>query len=212
MPLMHTIDIISDVVCPWCYIGKRHLEAALALPAAQALGPVQLRWLPFQLNPDLPDAGISRQQYIEDKFGGAKRAAEIYQRVSKAGQQAGLELNFAGIAQQPNTLRAHALISAAQASYPDIKERLLQAYFIDNLFIGSVDVLVEIAVGLGMPAEEARSIVTDQALLDRIAAEDREIRQMGVSGVPFFIFNNKLSLSGAQPPETILSALLESRA
>ncbi|MEP6969143.1 MAG: DsbA family protein, partial [Betaproteobacteria bacterium] len=125
-----TIDVVSDVVCPWCYIGKRKLEAALELARVAGLPAPEVRWHPFQLNPDLPAQGISRKQYLEDKFGGAQRAAEIYARVKAAGQSAGLELNIDGISLQPNTLAAHALLAFAQQhdgldAGNAVKERLL---------------------------------------------------------------------------------------
>ncbi|MEO8858682.1 MAG: DsbA family oxidoreductase [Burkholderiaceae bacterium] len=209
-----SIDIVSDVVCPWCYIGKRKLEAALALPAAADLPAPELRWHPFQLNPDIPAQGISRKQYLEDKFGGAQRAGDIYARVRAAGRTVGLELNIDGITLQPNTLAAHALIAFAQeqggAVATDIKERLLQAYFIDNRFIGDVDVLADIARAAGLDAEQARAYVSDSARLQAVAAADAQSRSMGINGVPFFIFNQKVALSGAQDPETLLAAMRQS--
>jgi predicted DsbA family dithiol-disulfide isomerase len=206
-----TIDIVSDVVCPWCYIGKRKLEAALALPAAAGLPPVEVRWHPFQLNPDLPPAGVSRKQYLEHKFGGVERAQAIYARVRAAGHAAGLELNIDGITLQPNTLAAHALIAFAQqagsVAGSDAKERLLKAYFIENRFIGNLEVLVEIAREAGLDADAARSYVSDPVRLQAVADADAQARAMGVSGVPFFIFNQKLAVSGAQDPATLLDAM-----
>lgn len=206
-----TIDIVSDIVCPWCYIGKRKLEAALALPGAAGLPAVELRWHPFQLNPDIPAEGISRKQYLEDKFGGPQRAAEIYERVRAAGRGAGLELDIDGITLQPNTLAAHALIAFAQQAgsvvASDVKERLLKAYFVDNLFIGSPDVLTEIAREAGLDGPAAHAFVTDPLELQAVAQADAQARGMGISGVPFFIFNQKLSISGAQDPATLLAAM-----
>ena len=240
-----TIDIVSDVVCPWCYIGKRKLEAALALPQAADLPPVQIRWHPFQLNPDLPEAGMPRKQYLEEKFGGPARAAEIYARVHAAGAAVGLDLNFGAIQQQANTLAAHALIAFAQAadarvrdgravderavagpaidlremdghatlanagnSFGDsVKERLLKAYFVQGRFIGSVDVLAEIAVEAGLDGDAARAYICDAANRAQVAQADAQARQMGVSGVPFFIFNQKVAVSGAQDPATLLAAM-----
>ncbi len=206
-----TIDIVSDVVCPWCYIGKRKLEAALALPGAAELPAVQVRWHPFQLNPDMPAAGVSRQQYLEDKFGGPDRAAEIYARVRAAGRTAGLELNIDGITLQPNTLAAHALIAFAQQSGGtmgnEVKERLLKAYFIENRFIGSIDVLVEIAREAGLDADAARAYLGDPEHLQAVAQADAQARSMGIGGVPFFIFNQKIAVSGAQDPATLLDAM-----
>ena len=206
-----TIDIVSDVVCPWCYIGKRKLEAALALPGAASLPAVELRWHPFQLNPDIPAEGISRQQYLEDKFGGAQRASEIYERVRAAGRVAGLELNIDGIRLQPNTLAAHALIAFAQraggVAANDVKERLFKAYFVENRFIGSADVLTEIAREAGLDTQAAHAFLQDSAQLKAVSDADVQARGMGVSGVPFFIFNHKLTVSGAQEPVTLLAAM-----
>ena len=204
-----TIDIVSDVVCPWCYIGKRKLEAALALPQAANLPKVQIRWHPFQLNPDMAAEGVSRKQYLEDKFGGPERAAEIYERVRAAGRSAGLELNIDGITRQPNTLAAHALIAFGQqhGAGDAVKERLLHAYFVENRFIGSVDVLVEIAAEAGLDANAARLWLTDPAQLQAVAKADAQARSMGIGGVPYFIFNQKLAVSGAQDPATLLDAM-----
>jgi predicted DsbA family dithiol-disulfide isomerase len=209
-----TIDVVSDVVCPWCYIGKRKLEAALDMARAAGLPEAVVRWHPFQLNPDLPAQGISRKQYLEDKFGGPQRAAEIYARVKAAGQAAGLELDIDGITRQPNTLAAHALLAFAQqqdvAVGNDVKERLLKAYFIDNQLIGDVDVLVQIAVDAGLDADAARAFMTDPAQLQGVAAADARVREMGVGGVPFFIFNQKVAVSGAQDPASLLAAMQQS--
>jgi len=204
-----TIDVVSDVVCPWCYIGKRKLEAALALPQAADLPRAVVRWHPFQLNPDMPALGVSRKQYLEDKFGGPARAAEIYARVRAAGLGAGLDLNIDGITTQPNTLAAHALIAFAQqqGAGNEVKERLLQAYFVENRFIGSVDVLAAIAAEAGLDAKAAREWVSNPDQLQAVASADAQARGMGVSGVPFFIFNQKIALSGAQDPAALLKAM-----
>ena len=219
-PAALTIDIVSDVVCPWCYIGKRKLEAALALPEAAFLPKVHMRWHPFQLNPDLPEAGVSRKQYLEDKFGGPARAAEIYARVGAAGKAVGLDLNFDGIKQQANTLMAHALIAYAQNSPLNkptdtdanplgnaVKEQLLKAYFVEGRFIGSLDVLVEIAVAAGLDGEDVRRHLSDPAAREAVSQADAQARHMGISGVPFFIFNQKVAVSGAQDPKILLEAM-----
>ena len=205
-----TIDVVSDIVCPWCYIGKRKLEAALALPEAADLPNVVIRWHPFQLNPDLPAQGMPRKQYLEDKFGGPERAAEIYEVVRAAGKAVGLTLNIDGISQQPNTLAAHALIAFAQAgdaNVSDLQERLFQAYFVENRRIGSPDVLAEIAEEAGLNGEDARNFITDPEHLEVVAEADRHIRSLGMSAVPFFIFNQQLSVSGAHDPQTLLGAM-----
>jgi predicted DsbA family dithiol-disulfide isomerase len=202
--------VVSDVVCPWCFIGKRKLEAALALPQAAALGTVKVRWHPFQLNPDMPPAGISRQQYLSDKFGGPERAAQIYERVRAAGKAAGLDLNIDGITRQPNTLAAHSLLAFAQANDTDasaVKEAILNAYFVENRFIGDVDVLCDIAAKAGLDAVAARAFITDPLHLEHVAAADSQARAQGITGVPFFIFNGKVAVSGAQDPQALIEAM-----
>jgi len=213
-PTPFTIDVVSDVVCPWCYIGKRKLEAALELAQAAGLPAPEVRWHPFQLNPDLPTQGISRKQYLEDKFGGAQRAAEIYARVKAAGQAAGLELDIDGITLQPNTMAAHALLAFAQQHGlemgHDVKERLLKAYFVENRFIGDLEVLVQIAQDAGLDGDAARAFVADPQQLQAVADADKRVREMGVGGVPFFIFNQKVAVSGAQNPSDLLAAMQQS--
>lgn len=213
-PATFTIDVVSDVVCPWCYIGKRKLEAALELAQAAGLPTPEVRWHPFQLNPDLPAQGISRKQYLEDKFGGPQRAAEIYARVKAAGQAAGLDLNIDGITLQPNTLAAHALLAFAQqqglVEGQDVKERLLKAYFVESRFVGDLEVLVQIALEAGLDGDAARAFITDPQQLQAVADADRRMREMGIGGVPFFIFNQKVAVSGAQNPSDLLAAMQQS--
>jgi predicted DsbA family dithiol-disulfide isomerase len=213
------IDIVSDVVCPWCYIGKRHLEAALTLlREKQSDLNVVTRWHPFQLNPDLPSEGVDRKTYLENKFGGPARAKEIYARVGAAGAAAGLALNFDAIEKQPNTLAAHALIELAQTKANEIDsgvaervvEALFKAYFVDGKFIGDFNVLTEIAEHCGMDVSIVRATLNDAFALDRVANADASVRAQGVNGVPFFVFNQKLALSGAQPPETMFDAMIQS--
>jgi predicted DsbA family dithiol-disulfide isomerase len=210
------IDIVSDVVCPWCYIGKRHVEQAISQwREKHPDGAVNIRWHPFQLNPDQPPEGTDRREYIETKFGGPQRAKEVYARVAAAGRNAGLELNFDGIKRQPNTLAAHALIAYAQmaddgAHADAVTERLFKAYFVDGVFIGDVDVLVAIAVECGLDEASTRAVITQQVTRDQVAAQDASVREQGVSGVPYFVFNNKVALSGAEPPEVMLRAMEKS--
>ncbi len=207
-----TIDVISDVVCPWCYIGKRHLEAALdKLPADER--PL-VRWHPFQLNPDLPAAGVDRRSYLEEKFGGAERASTIYDRVRAAGREAGLALDFDRIERQPNTLDAHRLIAWAQASGRDVEplvEALFKAYFVEGRFIGDRKVLAEVAGEAGFDANASLEMLEGQTAAAEIAEMDLRTRESGIGGVPFFIFNEKIAVSGAQGAPALLDALAQSR-
>ena len=208
-----TVDVVSDVVCPWCYIGKRQLDAAIArMPEAER--PV-VRWHPFQLNPDLPDGGIDRRRYLEDKFGGPERAAQIYERVRAAGRAAGLELDFDRIERQPNTIDAHRLIAWAQADPSRdagaLVEALFRAYFVEGRFVGDRDELARVAGEAGWDADEARRMLGSDAGTGEVAAMDRRARALGIQGVPFFVFDGRVAVSGAAGIETLLSASAQAR-
>jgi len=212
------VDIVSDVVCPWCYIGKRKLETALAELEAREPGlSIIRRWHPFQLNPDLPREGIARAAYLEAKFGGKARAGEIYARVRAAGADVGIPFDFDRIDRQPNTLEAHRLIAWAQqrgdAQTTDaLVEHLFRAYFIDGRLLTDAEQLIAIARDAGFPEAEVRAMLASTAGLTAVEAEDREARAVGISGVPFFIFNGKTAVSGAHEPATLLEAIAAARA
>ncbi len=205
-----SIDIISDVVCPWCYIGKRRLEAALAQRAEGEAQPA-IRWLAFQLNPDIPAGGVDRRSYLEQKFGGPERAKQIYARINAAGDEVGIAFDFERIVRQPNTFDAHRLLAWAQDLEPQrsdlLVERLFRAYFIEGIDIGDVDALAALAGDSGFDAAAARAWLASDAGDTAVEAEERRARALGVSGVPFFVFNQRLAVSGAQPPEVLLDAI-----
>jgi len=205
------IDVISDVVCPWCFIGKRHLESALAAWRKEHPGEEQplVRWHPFQLNPQLPRSGVPRAEYIATKFGGPQRAKEIYARVANAGARAGIAFNFDGITVQPNTLNAHRLIHRAgpDGRQDAMAEALFRAYFLEGADLSSDDTLADIAARAGFDRNEISAYLAgdqDKALIDD---QDQHARSLGVEGVPFFIFNRRHAVSGAQPPEAILEVM-----
>jgi len=213
-PAPDTIDVVSDVVCPWCYIGKRQLDEALAaLPPGERPA---VRWHPFQLNPDLPAAGIDRRRYLEDKFGGAERAEQIYARVRAAGRQAGLALALERIERQPNTLDAHRLIAWAQDTRPGdaspLVEALFQAYFIDGRPIGDPEALAAIAGEAGLEGRAAAAMLASDAYRLETAEADERARGMGIGGVPFFVFGQRLAVSGAQGVDALRGALAQARA
>ncbi len=206
------IDVVSDVVCPWCFIGKRHLEAALAgLPEAAG---AKVRWHPFELNPDLPAEGVDRKGYLEAKFGGPARAAEIYARVREAGLRAGLDFDFDAIVRQPNTRDAHRLIAWAQSrgDAGPLVERLFRAYFQEGRYVGDRDTLAALAAEAGFDAEAARVWLESGLGADEIADAEARVRALGISGVPFFIFDGRVGLSGAQPREAMREAIAQARA
>jgi predicted DsbA family dithiol-disulfide isomerase len=211
------IDVVSDVVCPWCYIGKRKLEAALdELGRQDSAAEPSVRWHPFQLNPDLLPQGIPRKAYLHAKFGGVARAAEIYARVKAVGAEVGIAFDFDRIEIQPNTLAAHRLIAWAQdradaALTGDLVERLFQAYFVQGRAIGEPDELARIASEAGLDPAAAQAMLASTENLAAVSAEDREARDVGINGVPFFIFNGSTALSGAHDPETLLQAIAAAR-
>ena len=209
------IDIISDVVCPWCYIGKRQIEAALAMYAQQHPGADKpsVTWRPFQLNPQLPAEGMSRQDYVVQKFGAA-RAKDIYARVAGVGAEYGIAFAFDKIARQPNTVAVHSLIALAGAAGAQeeglqdrVKEAFLHAYFLDGVDLSKTENLVEIAGVAGLDRTQAEQCLADPQSRQAVSDEDQRARAIGVEGVPFFIFNGKLAVSGAQGPEALLDAM-----
>ncbi len=208
------IDVISDVVCPWCFIGKRRLEAALAgLRASDPdLAPI-VHWHPFQLNPELPKAGVDRRAYLEAKFGGPARAAEIYARVRAAGETVGIAFAFERIVRQPNTLDAHRLVAWAQTQGDagPLVEALFTAYFLDGRDIGERAVLAAIAGEAGLDAVMARRILDGDDWTERVRGMDARARELGVGGVPFFIFAERVAVSGAQEPAALLQAIDQAR-
>ena len=207
------IDVVSDLVCPWCYIGKRHLEAALATLDDQGNARPVVRWHPFELNPGLPAAGIDRRDYLEHKFGGPARAAQIYDRVRRAGTQAGIAFDFERIERQPNTRDAHRLVAWAQSRGDAdlLVEGLFRAYFVEGRFIGATEVLAEIAHAAGLDADAAYAFLSTDVGLQEIAEAEERAASLGISGVPFFIVDGRFGLSGAQPAEAILEALRRAR-
>jgi predicted DsbA family dithiol-disulfide isomerase len=201
------IDIVSDVICPWCFIGKRRLEKALG----QLNGEIDPRitWLPFQLNPDMPREGIPRAQYREQKFGSLERSRALDARVSAEARGEGLEFAFERMQRTPNTFAAHQLIDLAQETGAGnaVVEGLFRAYFLEARDIGDRAVLLEVATGAGLKTADVEARWADAEHARRVATSEEEMRNLGISGVPTFIINRKYDVSGAQPPETIVQAI-----
>lgn len=195
---MTRLDIFSDPVCPWCYIGKALLDRALeAHPAHDFV----VEWQPFQLNPDLPREGVDRATYLEVKFGGKARAAQVYARIEEAAQAAGLVIDFAAMKRMPNTLDAHRLIHWAglEGRQAAMVAALFAAFFRDGRDIGDAATLVELAGAVGMdPGVVARLLASDADRAE-IAARDTHARARGVGAVPTYVIANRHVLSGAQP-------------
>jgi predicted DsbA family dithiol-disulfide isomerase len=200
-------------VCPWCFIGRRRLGAALALLAQRRPEAVPLvSWHPFQLNPDLPREGIERRDYTRMKFGGPEGAAQVAERVRAVGHAVGIDFAFERITRQPNTLDAHRLIAWAQANggAEDVVERLFRAFFLEGRAIGERDVLTAVAAEAGFDRDAAAAMLASDHRAQEIEAMDRRVRELGVGGVPFFIFDGRVAVSGAQEPEALVHAMLES--
>jgi predicted DsbA family dithiol-disulfide isomerase len=199
------IDVISDTVCPWCFIGKRRLARAMGLRPAIGF---DVRWRPFQLNPTMPAGGMERRAYLTAKFGTAD-ADQMYRQIAAEGEKEGIVFAFDAIRRTPNTVDSHRLIRWAEAAgvQDDVVERLFIAYFENGEDIGDVRVLADIADLCGMDGVEVAEMLegdTDTALVQR---EDALAREMGVSGVPAFIFGGRLALSGAREAEVMAAVI-----
>ena len=209
-----TVDIVSDTVCPWCYVGKRRFEEALANRPPDL--DVYVGWRPFQLNPDMPAEGMDRRDYLAAKFGGDERAEHVYSAIREAGESTGLDFDFSAMPRQPNTLDSHRLIDragrAAEGSggrtglQDAVVERLFRACFMEGRDIGDRETLVELAADAGMDADETRAYLASDEDAERIRQEDLIARQMGIQGVPCFIVNRQYAVSGAQEPAVFLKA------
>ncbi|MFC4270297.1 disulfide bond formation protein DsbA [Sneathiella chungangensis] len=199
------IDIVSDTVCPWCFIGKRKLEQALAeRPDLD----VEITWHPFQLHPDMPKGGADRKEFIARKFGSHERAKDLYENVKMAGETVKIPFQFEKIERSPNTLDSHRLIRwAYSAGCQDrMVEILFRRFFIDGEDIGDHAVLIAAAEEAGMDTQLVADLLAKNADSDIVSEEDMRARQMGISGVPFFILDNKYALSGAQDAAAFLAA------
>lgn len=197
---MIKLDILSDPICPWCYIGKANLDSALQDRPGH---PLAIEWHPFQLNPDLPVEGMDRQAYLEAKFGGAEGAADVYGRIAEAAAAAGLEIDFDCIARTPNTLNAHRLIHWAglEGRQTAAVSALFSAYFQLGRDIGDTNVLTDIASDIGLDRAMIERLFGTDSDAEDIRARDAHARERGVTGVPTFILANQHVLPGAQPAD-----------
>ena len=201
------IDVISDVICPWCYIGKRRLEKAIA-----ALGGphgVRVQWHAFQLNPAMPKEGISRREYRTRKFGSWERSLALDSKVIAVGETEGIRFEFDRIQRTPNTVDAHRLIwLAEQHSRQDaVVEALFRAYFTECLDIGNRQILIDLASGTGIERQVAEFLLNGDEGMDAFQEAGELSRQHRVDGVPFFIIDKKITLSGAQESEAFIDAI-----
>jgi predicted DsbA family dithiol-disulfide isomerase len=204
------ITVISDAICPWCFIGKRHLDLALAeLPEEIS---VSVTWHPFELNPDMPAQGLSRRDYRTAKFGSWERSRELDAQVEATAQRAGIEIHHDRMTRTPNTFNAHRLIWLAgeHGVQQAVVNELLRRYFVEGEDIGDSLVLADAARAGGLEAVDIPAFLAGDQGRAEVKAGLEQARRMGVSGVPTFIINDTTGLSGAQPPEALRQAILES--
>jgi len=194
------VMIVSDTICPWCYVGKRRFERALA--ERTEVKP-DIEWRPFQLNPEMPADGLDRKAYMRAKFGTDERAEEIYAAIRDAGEGENIPFAFDSISRVPNTIGSHRLIgwSLPSGLQDSVVEGLFRSYFIAGQDIGDIDVLVEVAAAAGLDESEARAYLSGEEGVEQARAESLEAHRLGISGVPCFIFDGKYAVSGAQEPE-----------
>ncbi len=203
------IDVVSDVVCPWCFVGKRQLEQALEHYRHRHPDvAIEVRWHPFQLNPGLPAEGMDRSDYMRRKFGSAD-TARVYTNVKRAAEAVGLALAIEAIPRQPSTLRPHALLeAAAEAGVQDaLAETLFVAYFQQGRDLSDAEVLRDLALAAGLDAPRIERALADPQAHEQIAQADVRAREAGITGVPCFIVNRRSAVSGAQGAPAILEAM-----
>lgn len=202
------LDIFSDPICPWCYIGKRRLEKALdgMAPGERP----QIRWRAFMLNPDMPADGMERNAYLARKFGSSQRAFELYDTIARAGFEEGILFAFDRIYRTPSTMKAHRLIrrAAERGCQTEIVDQLFIRYFTQGVDIGDVDALVAVAEGAGLDGPQTRAFLESDEEADVVLAEHNLAQRIGINGVPCFILDGRYAVSGAQSPE-VLQRMIE---
>jgi predicted DsbA family dithiol-disulfide isomerase len=204
-----TIDVVSDLVCPWCYLGEKRLGSALA----EAPQRVAVRWRPYQLDPTIPAGGLDRAEYMEKKFGKSGRLQSVHDNLVRLGAEVGLTFAFDRIKRSPNTLDAHRLIRWANSAgvQGKVVDRLFKAYFVEGRDIGDHSVLIDVAGECGLDAKLVETLLAEDADIDLVRAEIAQAQAIGVSGVPFFIFAGSLGVPGAQDPSVLLRAMAQAR-
>jgi len=202
-----TIDIYSDIVCPWCYVGKRRLEQALA----QLNGGAQARitWRPFQLNPTMPPDGMDRTTYLKAKFGSLENFGRMEEQLLAAGVEECIPFAFEKIQRTPNTFAAHRLVwyAAQQGTQDNIVEALFRAYFLEGQNIGNVTTLTHVAAESGLDRTETEEFLASEKGVVEVTAEEAAGHRLGIRSVPYFVINGSLLISGAQPPDIFVSAI-----
>lgn len=201
-----TVEVISDVICPWCFIGKRRMERAIALINKDV--EINVHWLPYQLNPGMPPEGISRKEYRIQKFGSWERSQELDANVSANGKDEGIDFRFDLIERTPNTVNAHRLIWLANkhGCQDAVVEAFFLAYFTNGRDLSDGQILVDVVDQAGISRKLAEDSLASNEGMAEIEAAKQLAQQVGVDGVPFYIINRRVALAGAQPTESFLAA------
>ncbi len=208
MPSAAILEVISDAICPWCYIGKRQLDRALPLLAAQGV-PLAIRWRPFQLNPDMPREGVERAAYRRAKFGSTARSDRLDRQVAEAAAAVGLPIHHARMTRTPNTVDAHRVIAAADAAgcQDAVVDALFAAYFVEGQDIGDAGVLAACAARAGMDRDGVAAMLSGEAGRAEVLAQDQAARAAGLSGVPSFVLARHVLFSGAVASDVMVEAI-----
>lgn len=206
------VDVVSDVVCPWCYIGKRRIERAM--DSLKDKYDFEVAYHPFELNPDMPESGANQKEYLSAKFGGVDRYEKITAQTTATAAQEGLAFDFGKQTTSPNTRNAHRIIQYAlqEGKQPEVKEAFMKAYFEQGIDLSKKENLVAVAVGAGLSKDAVENLLSSDASLADIEQRERELQKLGISGVPFYIINNKYGVSGAQSSETFVQIFEDVRA
>ena len=202
-----TVEVYSDIVCPWCYIGKRRLERALAQLNGGAHA--RITWRPFQLNPTMPLDGMDRAAYLKTKFGSLENFGRMEEQLLAAGADEQIPFAFEKIQRTPNTVAAHRLVwyAAQQGKQDAMVEALFRGYFLEGKNIGDVTTLTHVAAEAGLDRTETEKFMESEKGVVEVKGEEAVGRRLGISGVPYFVFNGTVSISGAQPPDIFVSAI-----
>lgn len=200
-----TVDVVSDVACPWCYVGKRRLEAALKQWKGKE---VEVNWHPYQLDPNMPKEGLTRDEYLVNKFGSVEKMQTMTDHLTTVGKEVGIDFNFGPNWMSVNTLHLHQLLHVAgQEGFKDqLKERFLKAYFVDLDPLNKNEVLYDILSSFGWESTKVDAVIADEEIANTVKEQIAHSKTLGVTGVPFFIINNKYGISGAQSSSVFLEA------
>jgi len=206
-----SIEVVSDVVCPWCYVGKRRLRRAIDLMPGFG---IDVQWRPFRLDSTIPAEGIPRQEYLTRKFGSVEAAAPMYEQLTQIGPEEDISFHFDRIKRSPNTVNAHRLVkwAAADGVADDMVERLFEAYFSEGLDVGDAEVLARLAEEVGVTGKPVNDRLDTDEDRDQTVSEIEHAASMGVNGVPCFIIDRRVVVMGAHPPETLVQAMEEALA